>query len=73
MTIVDCARTAQNDGVQLIRYRKDSHKQTGTAEYDCKPMFTGGMVIELMSLYLPLGTVNGLAARAVTSRNGGGS
>ena len=25
----------------LIRYRRNSHKDTGTAQYDCKPLFTG--------------------------------
>ena len=41
MTISDIAHTAVKDGAQLIRYRADSHKETGTAQYDCKPMFTG--------------------------------
>lgn len=41
MTIIEAANQAKTDGAQLIRYRKDSHKETGTAQYDCKPMFTG--------------------------------
>lgn len=41
MTIQDCARLAKTEGFQLIRYRKDSLTQTGIAEYDCKPGFTG--------------------------------
>src|SRR5690606_8177833 len=31
------------------------------------------MVIELLSLYLPIGTVSGLGTRAVAARSGGGS
>ena len=41
MTIIEVANKAKEDGAQLIRYRKDSHKETETAQYDCKPMFTG--------------------------------
>lgn len=41
MTITDVAKKISQDGAVLIRYRKDSYKETGTAHYDCKPMFTG--------------------------------
>ncbi len=40
MTITEIASVATKDGAQLIRYRKDS-VFSGTAQYDCKPMFTG--------------------------------
>ncbi len=37
----------------LIRYRKGSHKETGTAQYDCKPLFTGSkkgwMTMDIMT------------------------
>lgn len=32
---------SEEHGCVLIRYRANSHKETGTAQYDCKPMFTG--------------------------------
>ena len=42
MTIAQIAEQVvkESQAVQ-IRYRKDSYKDTGTAEYDCKPLFTG--------------------------------
>ncbi len=41
MTISEIVKQSQDSGAVLIRYRANSHKETGTAQYDCKPMFTG--------------------------------
>ena len=41
MTISEIVKQSVNDGAVLIRYRANSHKETGTAQYDCKPIFTG--------------------------------
>jgi len=41
MTISAIAKQAAENGAVLIRYRANSHAETGTAEYDCKPIFTG--------------------------------
>lgn len=41
MTIAEAAKSAKTEGAKLIRYRTDSFKQTGTAQYDVKPIFTG--------------------------------
>ena len=41
MTIVEILEQMKDGGACLIRYRAHSHKETGTAQYDCKPLFTG--------------------------------
>lgn len=37
MTISEIVKQSKETGAVLIRYRAESHKQTGTAQYDCKP------------------------------------
>ena len=41
MTISQIVKQSPETGAVLIRYRANSHRETGTAEYDCKPLFTG--------------------------------
>ncbi len=41
MTISEIVKNSHESGAVLIRYRANSHKETGTAQYDCKPLFTG--------------------------------
>ncbi len=41
MTLVEIIELSKTDGALLIRYRKESYKATGTAQYDVKPLFTG--------------------------------
>ncbi len=41
MTISEIVKGSKESGAVLIRYRAESHKETGTAQYDVKPLFTG--------------------------------
>lgn len=41
MTISQIVKSHEPGCACLIRYRKDSHSLTGTAQYDVKPLFTG--------------------------------
>ncbi len=41
MTISEIVKDSHESGAVLIRYRANSHKETGTAQYDRKPLFTG--------------------------------
>ncbi len=41
MTLIEIVNKTVTEGPMLLRYRANSHKETGTAQYDCKPIFTG--------------------------------
>jgi hypothetical protein len=64
MTLVEIVQRAHGEGAQLIRYRKESYKQTGTAQYDVKPLFTGSkrgwIMLDIMTASMLLSVYNGL-------------
>ncbi len=64
MTISEIVKNSHESGAVLIRYRTNSHKETGTAQYDCKPLFTGSkkgwMVMDITTASAMLAIYNAL-------------